>query len=118
MHDAPFSLALTVWVPSGAARAWLPCSLLGTNMTEELIKTCAELRAVLGAHGRLVARILSAPAAPRYDGFRILGRRKDTGLLVASVEWKRSRETRQLVQGGDVFTACEWVHGPDHDLVA
>lgn len=87
-------------------------------MTEELIKTCSELRLVLSAHGRLVARILSAPAAPRYDGFRILGRRNDTGVLVSSVEWARSRETRQLVQNGDVFTACEWVHGLDRDLVA
>ncbi|QAX94043.1 hypothetical protein SEA_EURATIS_48 [Streptomyces phage Euratis] len=119
MHTAPFTLALTVWVPSGAARgAWLPCSLLGTSMTEELIKTCAELRSVLSAHGRLVARILSAPAAPRYDGFRILGRRKDTGLLVTSVEWARSRETLQLVQNGDVFTACEWVHPETVQLVA
>jgi hypothetical protein len=117
MHNAPFSLALTVWVPSGPARTWLLCSLLGTSMSEELIKACAELRVVLGAHGRLVARIMSAPASPRYDGFRIIGRRKDTGLLVCGVQWERSHETRQLVQAGPMFTACEWVHA-DTDLVA
>ncbi|MEU9231187.1 hypothetical protein [Streptomyces subrutilus] len=57
-----------------------------------------------------MARILSAPTAPPYDGFRIIGRRKDTNDLVTEVEWTRSGETRQLIQNGDVFTACEWVH--------
>lgn len=118
MHTAPFTLALTVWVPSGAVRTWLPCSLLGNSMSEELIKTCAELGIVLAAQGRLVARILSAPVSPRYDGFRIIGRRKDTGVLVCGVEWKRSPETRELVLGGDMWTACEWVHGDPHALVA
>jgi hypothetical protein len=80
-------------------------------MGEEPIKACGELRAVLGAHSRLVARILSAPPAPKYAGFRIIGRRKDSGILVAGVEWKRSAETGQLIPDGDVFTACEWVHG-------
>jgi hypothetical protein len=111
MHTAPFTLALSAWVPSDAAHAWLPCTLLGSSMGEEPIKACTELRAVLGAHSRLVARILSGPPAPRYAGFRIIGRRKDTGVLVAGVEWKRSAETGQLIPVDDVFTACEWVHG-------
>lgn len=87
-------------------------------MSEELIKTCEEIRAVLNAHSRLVARLMSVPAGHRYDGFRILGRRKDTGILVAGVEWGRSAETRQLVQASEVFTACEWVHDRQPTLVA
>jgi hypothetical protein len=80
-------------------------------MAEELVRSCNELKAVLSAQGRLVARILTAPAAPRYDGFRVWGRRKDSGLLVAGVEWQRSRETRQLVAAtAGVWTMCEYVH--------
>ncbi|QAX94747.1 hypothetical protein HOV12_gp45 [Streptomyces phage Lilbooboo] len=117
-HSVPFTLSMTVWVPSGAARAWLPCTLLGDNLTDELIQSCAELKSVFRAHGRLIARLLSAPAAPRYDGFRIVGRRKDTGLLVAAVEWVRSRETRELVPFPTVWTACEYVHPEDQLSVA
>lgn len=115
-HSVPFELSLSVWVPSGPSRTWLPCPLLGGNMTDELIQSCDELKAVFRAHGKLVARILSAPAAPRYDGFRIIGRRKDTGALVAGVEWQRSRETRELVPAV-VWTACRYVH-PETSLVA
>lgn len=112
MHTAPFTLALTVWAPSRASGSWLPCTLLGSSMTEEFIRSCTELKSVLSAQGRLVARILSAPAAPRYDGFRVWGRRKDSGLLVAGVEWQRSRETRELVVAtAGVWTTCEYVHG-------
>lgn len=116
-HAVPYTLSLSVWIPSGAARAWLPCTMLGDNLTDELIQSCDELRAVLKAHGRLVARILSAPAAPRYSGFRIVGRRKDTGTLVAAVEWHRSRETRELVPFPLLWTACRYVH-PETALVA
>lgn len=109
MHAAPFTLALSVWVPTGTDRKWVPCGL-SASLGDETIKSCSELRAVLGAHSRLMARLLSAPPAPKYDGFRIIGRRADTDVLVTEVEWKRSTETGQLVQDGDVFTACEWVH--------
>jgi hypothetical protein len=112
-HAVPFTLSLSVWIPSGPARRWLPCELLGDAMSDELINACSELRSVFRAHGRLVARILSAPAVPRYDGFRILGRRKDTGLLVASVEWIRSPETRELVPYPVTWTACQYVHPED-----
>lgn len=115
-HNAPFTLSLSVWVPSGAARAWLPCPLLSDAATDELIQSCDELKAVFRAHGKLVARILSAPAAPRYDGFRIIGRRKDTGELVAAVEWQRSRETGELVLYPVVWTSCRYEH-PETALV-
>ncbi|MFE1959226.1 hypothetical protein [Streptomyces sp. NPDC059479] len=119
MHDDPFTLALTVWVPSGAARAWLPCEFLRPLLGEEPIRTCEETRAVMAAQGRLVARLLSVPVAPAYPGFRILGRRKDTGLLVASAEWARGKETRQLaLAGGGVWLACDWLHKQDRPLVA
>jgi hypothetical protein len=117
-HSVPFTLSLSVWVPSGAARAWLPCSILGDNLTDELIQSCGELKSVFRAHGRLIARLLSAPAAPRYEGFRIIGRRKDTGILVAAVEWTRSRETGELVQFPVTWTACQYVHPEDQQLVA
>jgi hypothetical protein len=91
--------------------------LLTDSVTDELIQSCGELKAVFKAHGRLVARILSAPAAPRYDGFRIIGRRKDTGGLVAAVEWCRSRETRELVPYPVTWTSCRYVH-PETSLVA
>ncbi|CAA07146.1 gp22 [Lomovskayavirus C31] len=116
-HSVPFDLSLSVWVPSGAARAWLPCSVLGGALTDELIQSCDELKAVFKAHGKLVARLLSSPSAPRYDGFRIIGRRKDTGAMVAAVEWVRSRETRELVRGSVIWTACKYVH-PATALVA
>lgn len=117
-HVVPFELALSVWVPSGAARTWLPCSILGETLTDELIQSCGELKGVFRAHGKLIARLLSAPAAPRYDGFRIVGKRKDTGLLVAAVEWQRSKETRELVPFPVVWTSCKYVHPGGQQLVA
>jgi hypothetical protein len=87
-------------------------------MTDELIQSCGELKSVFRAHGKLIARLLSAPSAPRYDGFRIVGRRKDTGLLVAAVEWVRSRETKELVPFPVVWTACKYVHPEDQLSVA
>jgi len=87
-------------------------------MTEELINACGEMRSVLKAHGRLISRFLSAPQAPRYDGFRIIGRRADTGVLVAAVEWQRSSETHELVSFPVVWTACEYVHPETSQLVA
>jgi hypothetical protein len=116
-HRTPYELSLSVWVPTGAVRTWLPCPLLSDSVTDELIQSCDELKAVFRAHGKLVARILSAPAAPRYDGFRIIGRRKDSGLLVAAVEWARSRETSDLVVFPVVWTSCQYVH-PETALVA
>lgn len=116
-HAVPYTLRLSVWVPSGAARRWLPCPLLTDAVTDELIQSCAELKAVFRAHGKLVARILSAPAAPRYAGFRIIGRRQDSGLLVAAVEWTRSRETTELTPYPVVWTSCRYVH-PETALVA
>ena len=117
-HVVPFTLALSVWVPSGAARAWLPCSVLGGTLTDELIQSCGELKSVFKAHGKLIARLLSAPAAPKYDGFRIIGRSKETGILVAAVEWQRSRETRELVPFPVVWTSCQYVHPESQQLVA
>lgn len=116
-HAVPFELSLSVWVPSGAARTWSVCPALAGQMTDELIQSCSELKPVFKAHGKLIARLLSAPAAPRYDGFRIIGRRKDSGLLIAAVEWTRSRETRELVLFPVVWTSCRYVH-PETTLVA
>lgn len=119
MHDDPFTLALTVWVPSGAARAWLPCEFLRPLLGEEPIRVCAETRAVMAAQGRLVARLLSSPVAPAYPGLRVLGRHKGTGQLVATAEWVRSKETRQLVPAtAGVWLACDWLHKQDRPLVA
>lgn len=118
VHTVPYHLSLSVWVPSGAARAWLPCPMLAGQMTDELIQSCGELKSVFRAHGKLIARLLSAPAAPRYDGFRIVGRRKDTGLLIAAVEWVRSRETKELVPFPITWTSCKYVHPEDQLSVA
>lgn len=115
MHTAPFTLALTVWVPAGTS--WAQCTILGASMTEELIKTCGELRAVLGAQGRLVSRILSS-GPKRPDAFRINGRRTDCGELTAQVEWRRSAETHLLVPACEVWTSCEWVHPATLSLTA
>lgn len=118
MHVTPFTLSLSIWVPLGANRTWAPCPLLSDAMSEELINACGELRSVLGAQGRLISRLLSAPQVPKYDGFRIIGRRADTGLLVASTEWQRSPETHELVWFPMVWTSCEYAHPNDQQLVA
>lgn len=118
MHTAPYTLSLSVWVPVGPERSWTLCPTLGGFMSEELVHSCKELRQVLAAQGRMVARLLSAPGVPRYNGFRVLGRRKDQAVLVGGVEWTRSAETHELVWYPLLWTSCEYVHPDAQALVA
>lgn len=117
-HVVPYTLSLSVWVPSGAAKTWSLCPLMADQLSDELIHHCGELVAVLRAHGRVITRFLSGPSAPRYDGFRVIGRRKDTGDLVAASEWVRSPETYELVRFPVTWTACRYVHPEDQQFVA
>lgn len=117
-HNAPFVLSLSVWVPSGADRTFVPCEHLRPCATEELIQSCNELKGVLRAYGRVIARLLSTPSAPRYPGFRIVGRHQATGAMLAAVEWQRSAETRELTPYPLVWTSCQYVHNREAHTVA
>ncbi|MFE5621698.1 hypothetical protein ACFQ8S_06750 [Streptomyces virginiae] len=79
-------------------------------MSDEEIRSCDEIRAVIGAQARFAARVMSTPQSPLYPAFRLVGRHRDTGELVGLSEWTRSRETGELVPTGEVFTACQWEH--------
>ncbi|MFE2245226.1 hypothetical protein [Streptomyces lavendulae] len=113
-------MLLSVWVASRTVvnGGWRTCDQLGPLMSEEMIRTCDEIRAVVGAQSRFVARVLSAPQAPIYRGFRLVGRRKDTGELVGLAEWTRSLETGEFVANADVFSACPWEHKEDQLIAA
>ncbi|AFU62238.1 hypothetical protein TG1_43 [Streptomyces phage TG1] len=111
MHSVPYFLDLTVWVPSGTFNEWTPCPAIGEGVvSSELITSCAELPYVLRAQSSNIARMLSAPGLRVYSGFRVLGRRSGTDLLIAAVEWQRSKETGGLVAYPEWWTSCEYVH--------
>lgn len=102
-------LALAIWVQRDARSDWKPCGKLADLMSAEPVRNCAEVEAVLNAHGRLVARILSDPKAPPVRAFRIIGRDSATGDLRGSHEWHRSAETGQL-RAYEPWTSCRWEH--------
>lgn len=94
----PFHVQLTVWVlrKGDKSSAWRVCSHLGPELGEELIKNHGDVRAVLGAQGRLVSMLLTRGRYP-HNAFRILARRTDTQALVGMTEWRASRETGTLL---------------------
>lgn len=110
LHNEQIVLTLGVWVPTGAKGGWRTCSHLGPLISDEVIRTCDEIRAVVGAHSRFIAKVLSAPQAPIYRGFRLVGRAKEDGGLLGMVEWTRSHETGVFVESSEIFTACPWQH--------
>lgn len=109
-HRAPYTLTLAVVVMRAGKAS--TCDRLGGVLGEELVYSCEEIRAVLVAQGRLVARIL---ADYPCEGFRVVARAKSTGALVGAGRWVRSAETGRLaaVPELDAWTACEYgQHGP------
>lgn len=115
-HRVPYTMALTVEVR--AAGAWLTCERLGSVLGEELVYSCEEIRAVLGAQGRLVARLL---AGESYEHFRIIARAKHSGALVGGCHWARSAETGRLAPAPELaaWTACDYgQHGTPVRLAA
>lgn len=92
-----FHVQLEVWVlgKGDIASRWRVCELSPT-LGEELIQHPSDVRAVLGAQGRLVS-LLMAKAGTEYTAFRILARRTDTGDLSGMTEWQTSAETGALL---------------------
>lgn len=93
-----FHVQLTVWVlrKGDIASAWRVCSTLGPELGEELIQRHGDVRAVLGAQGRLVSMLLGHGKST-HAAFRILARRTDNHALVGMTEWRASRETGTLL---------------------
>lgn len=91
--QTPFHVQLFVWVLGKGENpsAWRVCELSPT-LGEELIQHPDDVRAVLGAQGRLVS-LLMAKAGCAYRAFRILARVSDSGELAGMTEWQASAET-------------------------
>lgn len=94
----PFHVQLTVWVlrKGDDESGWRVCTHIGPELGEELIQRHGDVRAVLGAQGRLVSMLLTRGGYP-HDAFRILARRTDSQALAGMTEWRASRETGTLL---------------------
>jgi hypothetical protein len=91
------------------ADAWHECEQAAAMMGEEIIQSCAEVAAVLEAHGRAAARFMASLAAP-YERFRLMAHETVSGFMVAYWVAVRSTETTAFLPWNDgaAVTMCEW----------
>jgi hypothetical protein len=117
MHRAPYTVVLAVMIVK--AGRWHVSAQLGEALGEELVYSCEEIKAVLRAQTRLVARVL---ADEPCEGFRVTARAKHTAQLVGWARWVRSAETgllRAAPEDAGEWTACAYgEHGATPRLAA
>lgn len=105
----PTTLSIRLSVEYSEHGHWVPCERVTAMMGDEPIQRCAEVTAVLRAHGRVLVRYVDTLGS-RYDKFRILARETVSGAIVAYWKAIRSVETGQLIpwNNGDPIVMCEW----------
>lgn len=107
-HTRPYTAELTLWIPDGRdlLGTWQQWDRFGALFGTDLIRSCGDMGAVLGAQGRLAARLMEA-MTERHPGFRLIAREEHSGRLVGFTEWRLSAETKCYLPAGAPWTACE-----------
>jgi hypothetical protein len=103
------ALVIRMSVEVFSSGTWHACEHAASMMGEEVIQRCAEVSAVLEAHGRALSRFM-APLTPAYERFRLLARETVSGVLVAYWMAAKSTETTAYLPWGDgkAVTMCSW----------
>ncbi|GGR71218.1 hypothetical protein GCM10010252_06890 [Streptomyces aureoverticillatus] len=106
-HSEEFRVQTTVIVPmrGGTDGAWGACHELPDVLSEESVRSCADLHRIVESQGGIVARLFRTIG--KHTGFRLLARDHKSHTLAGSVEWVRG-DSGLWVQWDEPVTMCAY----------